>query len=279
MKRFSGKDHAAPDPGEVRAKIIGLGESSARKSYYPQLKEKIHELESKQLELTDLVRNLEEHETALELLVEEKSILLREVHHRVMNNFQVIGSLLSLGLDLAGSETESRPFVKTKRRLDTMAMVYGHLLEEDRYTAVDICALVSQVVNALYCDAKRPDVELNVDMEMECIDLQVGIDLAIPLALIVNEAVSNAFDHAFHDAGGRLRVRLADIVIEPFGECHLLEIEDDGTGFAGGVMPPLRGSLGLTLIDVLASQLKGSWSYEPGAGGRGLRFKLNFPRG
>ncbi len=278
MKRYSSKDYPAPDPDEVRAKIIGLGEGSARKSYYPQLREKIHELESKQLELMELVRTLEERETTLEFLVEEKNILLKEVHHRVMNNFQVIGSLLSLGLDMTGSETESQPFSRTKRRLDTMAMVYGHLLEADRYTAVYLCALITQVVNTLYYAAKQQEVALSFDME--CLDLCVEIDLAIPLALIVNEAVSNAFDHAFPGGRGSLRVRLTDVLIEEaVGECHLLEIEDDGIGFSGGAMPPLQESLGLTLIDALASQLKATWLYEPGAGGRGLRFRLSFPKG
>ena len=72
-----------PDPEEIRTRIIGLGASSARKSYYPQLQEKIRDLERKQLDLMDLVRTLEERETMLEQTVEEKNTLLREVHHRV----------------------------------------------------------------------------------------------------------------------------------------------------------------------------------------------------
>ncbi len=264
-----------PDPEEIRTRIIGLGASSARKSYYPQLQEKIRDLERKQLDLMDLVRTLEERETMLEQTVEEKNTLLREVHHRVKNNFQIIGSLLNLGLGAVATKAEARPFMITKQRLDTMAMVYGHLLDADRFDDVDLCDLVVQLVDALRYDADRPGIELSYSMA--CTDLYVDIDQAIPLALIVNEVASNSFCHAFPNGHGKLTVRLvADGRDENGGECRLFELEDDGCGFPGGVMPSLSGNLGLTLIASLAAQLNAVWHYRPGTEGRGLRFSLLF---
>ncbi|MFH2112945.1 MAG: sensor histidine kinase [Spirochaetota bacterium] len=269
---------AETDPEEIRDRIIGLGAGSARKNYYPQLQEKIRDLELKQQELMDLVRTLEERETMLEQLVDEKNALLKEVHHRVKNNFQIMGSLLNLGLDAVSSESEALAFVKTKRRLDSMALVYGQLLQAEHFSEVDLRGLVTQVVNSLYNDARLPGVELLYGMA--CPDLYQDVDRAIPLTLIVTEVASNAFDHAFPDGKGRLRVRLTEGTVDEADESgqarHLLEIADDGCGFPGGTMPSLNSSLGLTLIDSLATQLKASWSYGPGMEGRGLGFRLTF---
>jgi len=263
------------DPDDIRTRIIGLGASSARKSYYPQLQEKIRDLESKQLELMDLVRTLEERETMLEQAVNEKNALLREVHHRVKNNFQIIRSLLNLGLGTVATKAEARPFIITKQRLDTMAMVYGHLLDADRFSDVNLCDLVAQLVDALTLERDRQRIRLSFDMD--CTDLIVDIEQAIPLALIVNEVVSNSYYHAFPDGNGKLTVRLvADGRDENGSECRLFELEDDGCGFPGGVMPSMSGNLGLTLIESLAAQINATWRYQPGTGGRGLRFSLIF---
>ena len=272
---YSRRDDEKPDADEIRTRIIGLGAGSARKSYYPQLQEKIRDLESKQLELMDLVRTLEEREAMLEQAVDEKNALLREVHHRVKNNFQIIGSLLNLGLGAVANNAEARPFLVTKQRLDTMAMVYGHLLQADRFSDVNLYELVIQLVDALKCDTDRPGIELSYGMD--CADFYVDIEQAIPLALIVNEVASNSFCHAFPDGHGKLTVRIAAVAQdENGGKCRLFELEDNGCGFPGGVMPALSGSLGLTLIDSLASQLNAIWRYQPGTDDRGLRFSLYF---
>lgn len=266
---------ADPDPENIRERIIGLGAGSVRKSYYPQLQEKIRDLEQKQRELMELVRSLEERETMLEELIEEKNALLREVHHRVKNNFQIMGSLLNLGRGSISSEAEAQAFEKTKRRLDSMALVYGQLLAAEQFSEIDICALINLVVNALYYDAGLPGVELL--FSMSCLDLYLDVDRAILLALIATEAASNALDHAFPEGRGCLQVRLREDQKSASGKpYHLLEIADDGCGFPGGTLPSLSDSLGLTLIDNLTSQLKAEWSYGPGLKGRGLSFNLAF---
>lgn len=275
MRRSSPEHNGEHDAEAKRARIIGLGEGSARKSYYPQLQEKIRDLESKQIKLMDTVRTLEERESELELLVEEKNLLLKEVHHRVKNNFQIIGSLLNLGLGAAPSELEADAFNRTKRRIDTMGMVYGQLLQADRFADVDLCELITQLVNVLYYEANKPSIELAFDMN--CPDLYLDVDRAIPLALIVGEATSNALDHAFPDDRGRISVRIKeDVRIEGGMSSHLVELCDDGRGFEGGTMPAHGASLGLTLIDLLSSQLKARYAFDTPPGGKGTRFSLYF---
>lgn len=263
----------SPEPDDARAvreRIIGLGSGSASKSYYPQLKEKIRDLEAKQLELMDTVRTLEERESELERLVDEKEALLKEVHHRVKNNFQVIGSLLNLGLGLAGSNEEAAAFAKTKRRIDTMAMVYGQLLAAESFAELELCSLVRNVVNALFYEAELRDVELSYDLS--CLDLHLSVERAIPLALILAEAASNALEHAFPTGGGKLAVRLGFANDAP-GTIRLA-VEDDGPGPRSGGLPEPDSSLGLTLIEALAAQLKALWRYERRGEGPGLRFVL-----
>jgi two-component sensor histidine kinase len=258
------------DARAVRERIIGLGSGSARKSYYPQLKEKIRDLEAKQLELMDTVRTLEERESELERLVDEKEALLKEVHHRVKNNFQVISSLLNLGLGLAGSNEEAAAFAKTKRRIDTMAMVYGQLLAAESFAELELCSLVRNVVNALFYEAGLRDVKLSYDLS--CLDLHLSVERAIPLALILAEAASNAFEHAYPSGEGVLAVRLGFAAEAP-GTVRLV-VEDDGPGPSSGGLPEPDSSLGLTLIEALAAQLKAFWRYERRSEGPGLRFVL-----
>ena len=276
--RRSSPEHSGDNDAEAsakRAKIIGLGEGSARKSYYPQLLEKIRDLESKQLMLMDTVRTLEERESELRLLVEEKNMLLKEVHHRVKNNFQIIESLLNLGLGAITSELEADAFNRTKRRLDTMGMVYAQLLQADRFADVDLCELVTRLVTALYYEADKPSIELAFDMN--CHDLFLDVDRTILLALIVGEITCNALDHAFPEGRGRISVRVKENARAEGGmNSCLVELCDDGRGFEGGAMPAPGTSLGLTLIDQLSSQLKARYTFDVPPEGKGTRFSLVF---
>lgn len=256
----------------VRERIIGLGAGSARKSYYPQLQAKIHDLEDKQVELMETVRALEERETELERVIEEKQALLKEVHHRVKNNFQIIGSLLSLGLGLVGTKKEATAFSKTKRRIDTMAMVYAQLLASERFVDLDICELITQVANSLYYEAELPAVRLRYTMS--CTDLSFEVDRAIPFSLLLNEAVSNALQHAYPDKRGELAISFG--FADDRKGILRLAVEDDGRGTAEGELPTAGSTLGLTLISALAMQLKADWRYERRDPEPGLRFVLEF---
>lgn len=263
----------SPKPGgdeAVRERIIGLGSGSARKSYYPQLKEKIRDLEAKQLELMETVRTLEERESELERLVDEKEALLKEVHHRVKNNFQIVGSLLNLGLGIASSSAEARAFAKTKRRIDVMAMVYGRLLATESFAELELCSLARSVVNALFYEAELREVALAYDLS--CVDLRLDVERAIPFALILAEAAGNALEHAYPEGRGELAISLGFARDAP-GSVRLA-VEDDGPGPRSGGLPRSDSSLGLTLIDALAAQLKAAWRYERRAAGPGLRFVL-----
>ncbi len=262
----------ASEKDTIREKIIGLGESSARKSYYPQLLEHIRELRDERAKLMDTVRLLEEREEELERLVDEKSALLSEVHHRVKNNFQIIGSLLSLGSGASAVPDEAMVFGKTRRRIDTMAQVYEQLLQSGDFSGVDFCELLRHIAGDIQSLAGLPGVKLHY--EMSCRSFPISIDLAIPLALIANEAISNAFTYAFADGKGELTIRFEREKTENGFFCSL-EIRDSGPGFPQEGAPEGRKTLGMILIDVLVNQIGGSWKYEsPAENGNGTSFKV-----
>lgn len=252
-------------PDAVREKLIGLGENSVRKSYYPQLQEKIRALESKQQELMETVRNLEERETELERAIIEKNVLLREVHHRVKNNLQIIGSLLNLGSDTH----------ETKRRIEAIATVYNLLLQEGHYADLDLRQLLRTVCDNLWLEFNRPDVI--VTYELTSTELVVDMDRAVPFTLIVSELVNNALSHGCRDSGGTIRVGLAAAVRGDGEEAkNCLWVEDNGPGLAKNTSSG-KEKLGLTLVDMLARQLKASWKLESGQAGQGVRVSLFFP--
>jgi len=274
MPEFSRSDPPDDDglsqSDSVRERIIGLGEGSVRKSYYPQLQEKIRALEAKQRELMAMVGSLKERESELEGLVSEKNVLLREVHHRVKNNLQIIGSLLSLGSDSLMTEAEIRRFSDTRRRIDTIALVYTQLLNEERFSDLETAQLVRSVGDSLYLEAGLPLVEFSYSLEPS--GLMLNMDKAVPFALLVSELISNALHHGCPEGRGRIIVSLKRDRGHVQGRVtELLCIQDSGPGLPKYSTEAEGHTMGLKLVDMLAHQLKAEWSLETGSSGFGLR--------
>jgi PAS domain S-box-containing protein len=215
-------------------------------------------------DLTDRVRA----EESLRLSLAEKTTLLREVHHRVKNNLQIITSLINLQTAKMVDPAMREAFSLMQGRVRSMAMIHDRLYRSESFSAVDmgdhIRELVAQIA-ASYKDVSRT-VRLSVDAE----HLPMSIDAAIPCGLLANELVTNAFKHAFAtDAPGVLRVSL-----RREKEQAVLEIADDGPGLPEGFSIDVADSLGMQLIAALAEQLKGEIRLETGPG---ARFRVVFP--
>lgn len=189
----------------------------------------------------------------LEAAVREQQALLREVHHRVKNNLQVISSLL--GLQAAHAATEVRGALEDSRdRVHAIASVHEQLCREDASAVVAstwLPTLVGELVTALRGSA----VEVNVDAA----PLRLSVDEAVPLGLIVNELVTNAFKHAL-SRGGRLRVALE--ALDPTRA--RLSVVDEG----GAVGTGAPAGVGLKLVGALARQLDGEFSFDDASGHR-----------
>jgi len=191
----------------------------------------------------------------LEEALERNSFLLREIHHRVKNNLQAVSSLVRL----QPLPKESKDDIG--RRIAAMIAVHEQIYGADQFDRVEAASYTQRLISDV-ASGFRGDVRIETKLE----PFTIASEQALPLGLIINEAVSNAFKHAFRDASdGRLTVSLA----RDAAEARLL-IEDNGVGYSADH----RKGMGSRLIDGFVAQLGGTMTMETG---RGTRIMISFP--
>jgi two-component sensor histidine kinase len=204
----------------------------------------------------------------LESALAEKTVLLQEVHHRVKNNLAVTASLLSLKADACGPEARMA-LEESQQRIHSIALVHEHLYASERLDRVDFGGYARDLAVGVHSAFAGEHRGIALDLALDSIDL--GIERAVPCALILNELLSNAFKYAF--PGGRTgRIRVSFHRPES-GYCELA-VEDDGIGLPAGALGGQDKSLGLRIVSILTRQLDGS--LEP-RDGPGTRIVLRFP--
>jgi two-component sensor histidine kinase len=194
-------------------------------------------------------------ETACSLA--EKEALLKEIHHRVKNNLQVISSLLSLQARFSNDERLCRILAGSQTRIYSMAAIHEYLYRNQTLRGIDFALYVQALLEQLKAviGSASSSVVIETDVESMIID----VDQAIPCGLIVNELVSNALRHAFHPKGGGT-IRITFTGDDGTGNGRLC-ICDDGVGMPEGALD-FRNGLGLTLVKALVSQLEGSVNFD-----------------
>jgi two-component sensor histidine kinase len=209
-------------------------------------------------------RNME----ALQKSLHEKEILLQEVHHRVRNNLNVIVSLLNLRSDsISGTEDAVQAFIESRDRIRSMAMIHQQLYESRDFGNVRMDSYIRELMEDLSISSAIGD-----EIRFEALLDPISLDLvrAVPLGLIINEALSNAFRHAYPDGrGGAIRILFKHDLSD---RMYILRVEDDGTGIPEGT--ELFSGLGLTLIRELSAQIDGTLNID---GKRGTRITVQFP--
>ena len=209
---------------------------------------------------------------ALESALAEKTILLKEIHHRVKNNLAVISSLLNLKADAVTNPTAKQALLQSQQRVYSMALIHEHLYGNDRLDRINFADYATQLVHRLHAAlAGEPD-RIAIDLALDPIEL--GIEQAVPCGLILNELLTNAFKYAFR---GRERGRIAVGFRESAPGIYELSVADDGVGIPPDAGDGTNGnSLGLRIVEVLAHQLDGTLQREPYSG---TRVVLRFPAG
>ena len=196
----------------------------------------------------------------------EKEILLKEIHHRVKNNLQIISSLLFLQAEYVIEPLDRAMFDESQKRISAMALVHEELYGSADLSSVCMGDYVPRLVDRVVASS---DVPVGVELDVE--DMRLPVTQSIPCGLILNEMVMNAVKHAFRTGDkGRLRVSLA----RSDGQVRLA-VEDNGPGLPGDFDLENPATLGLTLITSLARQLAGSIAAQNAEGG--ARFTLLFP--
>lgn len=215
------------------------------------------------------ITELKQAEEALRTSLEEKESLLKEVHHRVKNNLQVISSLLNLQFRQVRNE-EVRSFLRdTQNRIRSMAMLHEILYLSGNIVSISFPFYVKKLCNHLI--RSHGFAARNIRLRHRVADVPLNPDQAITAGLIVNELVTNAIKHAFPSGGG------GDIFVElraEHGNHLLLRVADNGIGLPADMPPQAADSLGLLLVRNLCRQLDGHLSVR---GEPGTVFDIVFP--
>lgn len=200
---------------------------------------------------------------ALSKSLAEKDVLLKEVHHRVKNNFQLISSLLNLQASEMEEIKARTALSESESRVRSMALIHERLYEEKDFSAIDFgeyARALAEKIKTNYGEAAA-----HVSMEVDAEASAIGLDRSVPLGLLLNELLTNAFKYAFPDGrAGRIRVTFR---AKGEGGCTL-SIADDGVGLPESVDFAAPRSLGLQLVRVLADQLGASVSLDRSEGTR-----------
>jgi two-component sensor histidine kinase len=208
----------------------------------------------------------QEAEQSIRDALAEKEVLLREIHHRVKNNMQVIHSLLSLQSRQVEDPKAREALQESRDRVRSMSLVHEKL-----YLATDLARvnfgeyarqLTAHLRQSFGQRAERVEVRVDAD------DARLAVDSAIPCGLIINELVSNAIKHGYAD-GRRGEIQVA---LHRRNGCFHLVVADDGKGVAEGV--DLQQTLGMRLVESLVRQLHGEMRRT---GPPGTRFEIEFP--
>jgi PAS domain S-box-containing protein len=199
-------------------------------------------------------------ERDLAAAVADKEVLLKEVHHRVKNNLQIISSLLNMQAELLFEPSLKEVLLESRRRVESMAMIHERLYSDDDIDHLDfrqyVEALARELFNVYFVNSNL----VRLRLELEPVSLE--LNQAIPCGLILNELLANCLKYAFPDTRqGEILVALG---------CHgdrlTLRVADNGIGLPPGLDWRKTQTLGLRIVNILARQLMGTVHHEASAG-------------
>jgi two-component sensor histidine kinase len=202
------------------------------------------------------------------LSVEEKEVMMKEIHHRVKNNLQIIKSLLKLQSSHTKDAEALEMFQESENRIMSMALIHEKLYQTENFAGINVQDYVDELIANLI---DVYELDIHVDFEMDITVEQLSIDTLTPFGLLLNEIVSN-FKHGFK---GR-KNGLISISARPLEDNYVrLVIKDNGVGFTLPKPEHKSGSLGVQLIHILADQLDGELSQTQE---KGTLYKITFPQ-
>ena len=206
----------------------------------------------------------------LEASLQEKEVLLREIHHRVKNNMQVISSLVNLSSDKVSDPSTQALIDELHRRIDAMSIVHEQFYSAVDVSNIDFSLYIAQLTNNLMEEYQIKPEEIFV--EQTTIPLLLDLDSAIPAGLIVSELVSNSFKALRNESSQKRILRISmnrsnDAVVT-------IKIHDNGPGLPPGMDPKSEQTLGFKLMEILSRQLHGSITFDSTDGTKAI---LQFP--
>jgi len=219
-------------------------------------------------EMTRDIIEIKRAEAQIKASLQEKEVLLKEIHHRVKNNFQVISSLLNLQSDYIQDKQDREIFKASQNRIESMALIHEKLYQSKNLAQIELAEYIQDLVDNLLSsyEANLNTIALKINIDQ----VYLNLDAAIPCGLIINELVLNSFKHAF-PAGNSGEIRI-DFRVEKKNK-YILTISDNGIGFPSNLDFRNTESLGLQLVNALTNQLGGNIELN---GSAGAEFKITF---
>ena len=212
------------------------------------------------------ISELKNVEDKLVASLNEKEVLLQEIHHRVKNNMQIISSLLSLQAKNTENEEASEVLKESRGRVKSMAMIHEKLYHNPNMSKLNMYEYLDSLVRDIL--RSYSSVSSNINTEVDADEIYLNMDTALPMGLIVNELVSNSIKYAFSDEKGIIYIKL-----EFNNGEYILTVSDDGIGIPSDIDPFEVSSLGLKLVVSLSIQLEALLEVH---NNNGTTFKLTF---
>ncbi|QDK81896.1 tetratricopeptide repeat protein [Spirosoma sp. KCTC 42546] len=208
-------------------------------------------LEAKQLEINQKNRSLQKAVDDQEHLLREREWMLREIHHRVKNNLQIITSLLHSQSTYLTDQAALAAIRESQNRVHAMALIHQKLYQSNRLSSIPMAEYINEIVEYLMGTF---DLKGNIKKQIAVTPVDLDVTLAVPLGLIINEAITNSLKYAFPmDRSGTIQIELNQVDDHNFW----LLIGDDGIGLPTDLNPSRSRTLGMSLIRGLSKQLGG----------------------
>ncbi len=193
-----------------------------------------------------------QHEAEIKASLHEKEVLLKEIHHRVKNNLQIICSLLNMQADAVADAATRLAFDESRNRVKSMALIHEQLYQTPDLAHIDLGEYLETLVASIQRSAGGNSS--HVTFELDCQSVALDIDRAVPCGLIVNELLTNALKYAFPDEhSGTIKLQL-----RAENQAVTLQVRDDGVGIAPDFNWEESDSIGLQLVSALTEQLEGN---------------------
>jgi two-component sensor histidine kinase/tetratricopeptide (TPR) repeat protein len=242
--------------------LLGLGYNRYRlkQRVNRQLQQQQTEINHQNVSLTNLIAEKDN-------LIDEKEWLMKEIHHRVKNNLQIVISLLNTQSSFLKDDLAYRAIRESQHRMQSISLIHQKLYQSDNLSLVDMPAYISDLVEYLISSF---DIAGRIDFDLNIAPIQLDVNKSVPLGLILNESITNSIKYAFPDQRpGKITIRLSEL--EPAK--YELMISDDGIGPPLSIDIAKSKTLGLNLMRGLAKQLSGTISFETD---HGMTIHLSF---
>ncbi len=208
-------------------------------------------------------------EGILQISLEEKELLLQEIHHRVKNYLTIIIALINLQDAKLSNPAEIELFEELSQRIHSIALVHEKLYENHDLSSIDFYSYTYDLINSIRAVlVYRSDIKIKLDIPQ---NVYFGLDKLIPLGLTLNELLTNSLKYAFPESGGEISVSL---ITED--QSYILAVIDNGIGYPGDILEGENTRLGLILVNSLVEQIKGTVTLN-NSGGASATIRFSIP--